>query len=79
MAVAVHRRSRGERRRRAVVTLRSIAGGARRSIYGPLALILILGGGVFWVLPRISAAIAAVICTWLALAAVLEVLGRRRP
>jgi len=61
-----------------VLTLRSIAGGARRSIYVPLALALVLLGGVFWVLPRISAAVAAVVCTWLAVAAVLEALGRRQ-
>ena len=78
MAVRPHRRARGEGRHRAVLTLRSIAGGARRSIYGPLALVMVLLGGLFWILPRISAAVAAVICTWLAVAAVLEILGRRQ-
>jgi hypothetical protein len=77
-ALATHRRARGEGRRRAVLTLRSIAGGARRSIYGPLALGLVALGALFWALPRISATIAAVICAWFAIAALLETLDRRR-
>lgn len=78
LALAVHRRSRGEGRRRAVLTLRSIAGGARRSIYGPLTLALVALGALFWALPRISATIAALVCAWFALAALLEALDRRR-
>jgi cardiolipin synthase len=77
-ATGVHRRSRGEGRRRAVLTLQSIAGGARRSIYGPLALGLVGLGALFWALPRITATVAAVLCAWLAIAALLEALGRRR-
>jgi cardiolipin synthase len=77
-AVAVHRPARGEGRRRVVLTLRSIAGGARRSIYGPLALALVGLGALFWALPRISATLAAALCAWLAVAALLEALGRRR-
>jgi phosphatidylserine/phosphatidylglycerophosphate/cardiolipin synthase-like enzyme len=78
MATSRHRRARGESRRRAVLTLRSIAGGARRSIYGPLALGLVALGALFWALPRISATVAALGCAWLALAALLEALDRRR-
>ncbi|MEO8032433.1 MAG: phospholipase D-like domain-containing protein [Gemmatimonadota bacterium] len=78
LAASHHRRARGEGRRRAVLTLRSIAGGARRSIYGPLSLVLVALGILFWALPRISATVAALVCAWLAVAAFLEALDRRR-
>lgn len=76
--VGPYRRAPGETRRRAVLTLRSIAGGARRSIYGPMALGLVALGALFWALPRISATIAGLVCVWLALAALLEAMDRRR-
>jgi hypothetical protein len=35
-------------------------------------------GALFWALPRISATLMAALCAWLAIAALLEALGRRR-
>jgi cardiolipin synthase A/B len=74
---ALHQRSRREGRRRAVVALWTVVTGARRSIYGPAALVLIALGGLFLVLPKIMAYVFGLICVWLAIAATREAVRRR--
>ena len=78
-APPAHRRSPREMRYRAYALAQNLAGAARRSIYGPLALLLLLMSSLFWLLPRLTGAIVALICVWFALAAALEAVGRRRP
>ncbi|MGE0353677.1 MAG: phosphatidylserine/phosphatidylglycerophosphate/cardiolipin synthase family protein [Gemmatimonadales bacterium] len=72
-----HRQSRRERRRRAVVILWTAVTGARRSIYGPLALVLVALGALFLVLPRVMSGVFGVLCVWLAVAAGREAIRRR--
>ncbi len=72
-----HRRTRREARRRAVVVLWTVVVGARRSIYGPIALVLIALAGLFLGLPRITAYLFGAICVWLGVAAARESLRRR--
>jgi cardiolipin synthase len=74
---AVHRPVRGETRRRAALAVRTLAGNARRSIFGPTAIALMVLGGFFVVLPRITAYVFAVLCVWLAGAAGREAFRRR--
>jgi cardiolipin synthase len=74
---ALHQRSRREGRRRAVVALWTVVTGARRSLYGPAALVLIALGGLFLVLPRVMSYVFGLICVWLAVAATREALRRR--
>ena len=73
----VHQRSRREGRRRAVVALWTVVTGARRSIYGPVAIVLIALGGLFLVMPKVMAYIFGALCVWLAIAATREALRRR--
>lgn len=73
-----HFRSRREGRRRAVVALWTVITGARRSIYGPAAVILIVLAGLFLLLPRAMAYAVGAICTWLAVAAFREATRRRQ-
>lgn len=72
-----HRRTRREARRRAVVVLWTVVIGARRSIYGPVALVLIALAGLFLGFPRITAYLFGAICVWLGIAAARESLRRR--
>lgn len=73
-----HRLARGERSRRAVVSLRSVAVGARRSIAGAL-LFLSVGAGVFALFaPRVLASLVAFISFTLAGRAIWNFLWRRR-
>lgn len=74
-----HRRSSREMRYRAYALAQNLAGAARRSLYGPLALVLALLGLLFWRLPHLAGTIVALVCVWFAVAAALEALGRRRP
>jgi len=76
-APATHTRTRREGRRRAVVALWTVVTGARRSLFGPAALVLIALGGLFLVLPRVMAYVFGAICVWLAVAATREALRRR--
>jgi cardiolipin synthase len=73
----VHQRTLREGRRRAIVALWTVVTGARRSIFGPAALVLIALGGLFLVLPQIMAYIFGALCVWLAVAATREALRRR--
>jgi cardiolipin synthase len=70
-------RARGELSRRAVVTLRKVAGGARRSILGAVIFALLGAGSLLLILPHVTAYALAVLCFWLGGAAVLEFLRRR--
>ena len=74
-----HRRNSRELRYRAYAVTQNLAGAARRSVYGPLALVLALLGLLFWRLPHLAGTIVALVCVWFAVAAALEALGRRRP
>jgi cardiolipin synthase len=74
---AIHRPVRGETRRRAALAVRTLAGNARRSIFGPTAIALMVLGAFFVVLPRITAYVFAVLCVWLAGAAGREAFRRR--
>lgn len=73
----VHRRGGEEVRRRAALALRTVAGHARRSVFGPTALVLMVLGGFFLILPRVTATVFAVLCVWLAAAATREAFRRR--
>lgn len=73
----LHQRTRREGRRRAVVAVWTVVTGARRSIYGPAALVLVVLAGFFILLPTIAAYIFGGLCVWLAVAATREALKRR--
>jgi hypothetical protein len=51
--------------------------GARRSIYGPVALVLVVLAGFFILLPKLASYIFGGLCVWLAVAATREALRRR--
>ena len=73
----LHQRTRREGRRRAVVALWTVVTGARRSIYGPVALVLVVLAGFFILLPKLASYIFGGLCVWLAVAATREALRRR--
>jgi cardiolipin synthase len=73
----LHQRTRREGRRRAVVALWTVMTGARRSIYGPAALMLVVLAGFFILLPRLASYIFGGLCVWLAVAATREAVRRR--
>lgn len=73
----IHQRTRREGRRRAVVALWTVLTGARRSIYGPAALALVILASFFILLPRVASYIFGGLCVWLAVAATREALRRR--
>ena len=72
-----YRRSRRERRRRAVLVLRAIASNARRSVFGPISALFLVLGALFVALPRASAYVLAGLCAWVALGAGREAFRRR--
>lgn len=72
-----HRGGRREMRQRAALALRTVASGARRSLFGPLSVGFILLAALFLILPRITAYVFAGICVWLALGAAREAFRRR--
>ncbi len=74
---APHQRGSRERRRRAMTALITLASGARRSLFGPASLALIVLGSLFIGLPRPMAYVFGGICLWFALAAGLEAWRRR--
>ncbi|HEX6645428.1 MAG TPA: phospholipase D-like domain-containing protein [Gemmatimonadales bacterium] len=71
------RHGRREIRQRAALALRTVASGARRSLFGPMSLVLVVLAALFLVLPRATAYVFAVICIWLALGAAREAFRRR--
>jgi cardiolipin synthase len=76
-APVVRARSPRQFRGRAAVAARTLVSAARRSIYGPLSLILVTLGTLFLVLPRTTAYVFGFICVWFALAAGMEAFRRR--
>ena len=76
-APAVYRRSRHERRRRAVLGLRAVASHARRSVFLPISGIFVALGLLLVALPKISAYVLAALCAWFALGAGREAFRRR--
>jgi hypothetical protein len=71
------RRGRHEFRGRAAIAARSLISAARRSIYGPVSIGLVVLGLLFLVLPRYMAYAFGMVCVWFALAAGLEAFRRR--
>jgi cardiolipin synthase len=76
-APTVHRRSRRETRRRAVLLFRAVASNARRSVFGPISAIFIILGLLLVAIPRTSAYVLAALCAWFALGAAREAFRRR--
>ena len=72
-----YRSNRRERRRRAVLLLRTVAANARRSVFGPVSVVLVALGALFLVLPRITATVFGALCVWLAIGAAREAFRRR--
>jgi len=71
------RRARRELRVRAAVAARTLISGARRSIYGPASVFLIVLGLLFLILPAAMAYAFGAVCVWLAVSAGLETFARR--
>jgi cardiolipin synthase len=76
-APVVYRRGRREVRHRAVLALRTLASNARRSVFGPLSIALLILAALFLLLPRITALGFGIVCAWLALGAAREAFRRR--
>jgi cardiolipin synthase len=76
-APAHRSRSRRQFRGRAAIAARTLVSAARRSVYGPLSLILVTLGTLFLVLPRTTAYLFGLVCVWFALAAGVEAFHRR--
>lgn len=72
-----HRKSMKERRQRAVVALRIVMANARRSIFLPLTVALIVLGVFFFVLPTTAAYTFGALCAWFAVSAWREAFRRR--
>ena len=70
-------RSRRQFRGRAAIAARTLVSAARRSVYGPLSLILVTLGTLFLMLPRTTAYVFGLVCVWFALAAGVEAFQRR--
>jgi cardiolipin synthase len=77
VAVPEHHKSVRERRKRVAVVLRIILANARRSIFLPLTLMLIVLGLFFFALPTTAAYTFGVVCAWLAVSAWREAFRRR--
>ena len=72
-----HHRTGRERRQQAVIALRTVAAGARRSFFGPISLLLVLVGAFFFILPHVSAYVFGVVLLWLAIGTGYEAFRRR--
>jgi cardiolipin synthase len=71
-------RARRELRGRAAVATRTLISAARRSVYVPVSVALVLLGLLFIGLPSATAYVFGAVCAWLAFAAGLEAFARRR-
>ena len=71
------RRARRELRGRAAVAARTLISGARRSVYAPASVALIVLGLLFLILPGAMGYVFGAVCVWLAGAAALEAFARR--
>lgn len=72
-----YRAGRRDGGRRAALVLRTLAANARRSIFGPATVVLVVLGFLFLALPRASAFAFGVLCVWLAIGAAHEAFRRR--
>jgi cardiolipin synthase len=72
-----HRRGSRERRGRSVLALRTLAAGARLALFGPLAIILVVVGILFFVIPAAMGIVVGTISVWLGLVSAAEALRRR--
>jgi cardiolipin synthase len=77
VAVPEHYKTVRERRQRAAVVLRILIANARRSVFLPLTLLLIVLGVFFFVLPKTAAYTFGALCAWLAISAWREAFRRR--
>jgi cardiolipin synthase len=77
ITVPEHHKSVRERRQRAAVVLRIVIANARRSIFLPLTVVLIVLGVFFFVLPKTAAYTFGALCAWLAISAWREAFRRR--
>ncbi len=66
-----------ERRGRTALALRTLVAGARRSLFVPLTILLIVLAVLFLVLPTTMAYVFGALCAWFAVAAGLEAFRRR--
>ncbi len=76
-APVVRRRSSREIRHRAALAVRTVVGNARRSVYGPLSILLVILAVLFIALPRPTAYVVGALCGWFALGAAREAFRRR--
>jgi cardiolipin synthase A/B len=77
VAAPSHHKNVRERRMRAVVALRLVLANARRSIFLPLTVLLVVLGIFFFLLPTAAAYSFGVLCAWLAFSAWREAFRRR--
>ena len=73
---AVHHPGLRERRRRTLVLVRTLVGGARLATFGPLAMTFLLIAALFLLLPRAMALAFGVLFLWIAVAAGVHALRR---
>ncbi len=72
-----YQRTRRELRQRAALALRTVAANARRSIFGPATIILIVLAFLFLTLPKVTSVVFGALCVWLAIGAGKEAFRRR--
>jgi cardiolipin synthase len=72
-----YRRTRRELRQRAALALRTVAANARRSIFGPATIILVVLAFLFLTLPKATSLVFGALCVWLAIGAAKEAFRRR--
>jgi cardiolipin synthase A/B len=77
VAAPSHHKNVRERRMRAVVALRLVLANARRSIFLPLTILLVVLGIFFFLLPTAAAYSFGVLCAWFAFSAWREAFRRR--
>jgi hypothetical protein len=58
--------------------MRTLVSGARRSVFGPISLGLIVLGLLFLGIPKVTAYAFGALCVWFAIAAWIEAFHRRR-
>ena len=71
------RRSGRELRQRAALAMRAVVANARRSVFGPVTIVLGILALLFLTLPTASAYVTGVLCVWLAIGAGREAFRRR--
>ena len=70
-------RSRRQFRGNAAVAMRTVVSAARRAIFAPVSVLLVVLGSLFLVLPRAMGYVFGALCVWFAIAAGLEAVRRR--